>query len=97
MCLFLNFATLIFGEGYLVIMTVIMQFCNSLVTLACTVMSRRVWSLYTFSLRVTCKFLYIFGPVSTLLECYRCCRFVVLNSKELFRVVLFTYDYECEH
>ena len=49
-------------------MTVIMQFSNSLATLASTVMRRRVWRLYTFSIRVTCKFLHIFGPVSTLLE-----------------------------
>jgi len=60
-----------------------MHFSNYLVTLALTVMSRRVWSLYTFSIRVTCKYLYIFGPVSTLLEYYKCCcRFVVLNSKK---------------
>jgi hypothetical protein len=64
------------------IITVIMQFSNSLVTLPCTVMRRRVWSLYTFSIRVTCKFLYIFGPLSTLLEYYKCCcRFILLNSK----------------
>ena len=79
-------------------MTLVMQFSNTVVTLACTVMSRRVCSLYTFSIRVTCKFLYIFGPVSTLLEYYKCCcRFIVLNIKKLFRVILFTYDCEYEH
>lgn len=59
-----------------------MQFSNS-VTLTFTLMSRSVWSLYTFSVRVTCKFLYIFVPVSTLLEySNRCCRFFVLNRKK---------------
>jgi hypothetical protein len=78
--------------------TVIMQFSNS-VTLTFTLMSRSVWSLYTFSVRVTCKFLYIFVPVSTLLEySNRCCRFFVLKKKKkLFLVILLTYDYEYEH
>jgi hypothetical protein len=49
-------------------MTMIIQFSNFAVTVACTVMSRRVWSLYTFSIRVTCNVLYIFGSLSTILK-----------------------------
>jgi len=67
-----------------------MQFSNSPVTFAFTVMNRSVFSLYTFSVGVTCTFLYIFVPVSTLLEYSNCCcRFSYWIAKKKNRFLWF--------